>query len=152
MADDDPGDRQAARERRLATTIRRARLSARGIDGERVLFTVGAVLVPIGLLLIGVAWKGVANTGAVAEQVPFLVSGGLGGLALVVLGGFLYFAWWQTRAMRESREQSARSLEVAEATLAALEALQASHDALVVELAERPAPRARPAARARNGR
>jgi hypothetical protein len=151
MAEDDPVDRQGEREHRLSTTIRRARLSARGIDGERVLFTVGAVLVPVGLLLLVVAWKGVANTGAVFEQVPFIVSGGLGGLALVILGGFLYFAWWQTRAMRESREQAARSLEVAEATLAALRDLRVSHDALAAELAERPAPRPRPT-RARNGR
>jgi hypothetical protein len=100
-----------------------------------LLFTLGAILVPLGLLLIGVAWKGTANTGAVFEQVPFLVSGGLGGLALVVLGGFLYFAWWQTRALREAREQARQQLEVAEATLAQLKELTAVQYELIDRLA-----------------
>jgi hypothetical protein len=126
---------QDARERRLRTTIDRARLSAGRVDAERVLFLLGAILVPLGLLSIGVAWKGTANTGAVFEQLPFVVSGGLGGLALVVIGGFLYFAWWQTRALREAREQAARNLEVAEATLAELQALHMAQQDLLELLA-----------------
>lgn len=134
MTDDLESERQVARQRRLHTTIDRARISASTVDRERLLFTIGAVLVPLGLLLIGVAWKGTANTGAVFEQVPFLVSGGLGGLALVVLGGFLYFAWWQTRALREARAQADQQLEVAEATLAQLRELTAIQYELVDRL------------------
>lgn len=142
-APDDPAEaRRAARDHRLRSTIADARVSVRRVDGERLLFALGAVLVPVGLLLIVVGWHGVANTGAVFEQVPFLVSGGLGGLALVVLGGFLYFAWWQTRAMREAREQAARSLEVAEATLEAIHELRAAQAALADQLAPRPRKRA----------
>lgn len=148
MTDDTPTERQAARQRRLHSTIDRARISAGRVDGERLLFLLGAILAPVGLLLIGVAWKGTANTGAVFEQVPFLVSGGLGGLALVVLGSFLYFAWWQTRSLREARDQAARSLEVAEATLEQLHALTASQQALLDHLLQAqangaPAPRRR---------
>jgi hypothetical protein len=148
MAEDDPTERAAARERRLHTVIEQARISGRRLDGERMLFALGAVLIPLGLLLIVVAWHGVANTGAVFEQLPFVVSGGIGGLALVVLGGFLYFAWWQTRALREAREHAARSLEVAESTLEALRDLQQAQQ----ELAERltPRPRAARTSRARD--
>jgi hypothetical protein len=135
MTDDLESERQVARQRRLHGTIDRARISASTVDRERLLFTLGAILVPLGLLLIGVAWKGTANTGAVFEQVPFLVSGGLGGLALVVLGGFLYFAWWQTRALREAREQARQQLEVAEATLAQLKELTAVQYELIDRLA-----------------
>ena len=138
MPDDDGTARREAREHRLRDTIAQARVASRRIDGERLLFALGAVLIPVGLLLIVVAWRGVANTGAVFEQVPFVVSGGLGGLALVVLGGFLYFAWWHTRSMREAREQAARSLEVAEATLHALQELTDAQRALAAQLAPKP--------------
>ena len=145
--------RRARRADRLRSTIAGARVATRGMDVERLLFVLGAVLLPLGLLLVGVAWRGTANTGAVFEQIPFLVSGGLGGLALVVVGGVLYGAWWQTRALREERERAARSLEVAEATLAAVQDLAAAQRALAAELARaaaeaRPAPRRRAAASA----
>lgn len=101
-----------ARERRLlegAATLRRR--TAAVVDGERVLFTLGAVMVPVGFLLIMVAWWGASDTGAVFEQIPFLISGGLGGLGLMVAGGFLYNGWWLTRQVREAREQHRDLLE-----------------------------------------
>ncbi|MDQ2648232.1 MAG: hypothetical protein M3Z03_01615 [Actinomycetota bacterium] len=146
---DPSSERQADRQRRLHGSIDRARIAAGGIDGERLLFVLGAVFVPLGLLLIGVAWKGTANTGAVFEQLPFIVSGGLGGLALVVLGGFLYFGWWHTRTLREAREHAARSNEVAEATLEELRAMRRDQQELLERLA---APVPAPGTRARKSR
>lgn len=106
-----PARTSDARERRLLDGVadlrRRARLV---IDGERVLFVIGAVLAPLGFLFIMIAWYGASDTGDVFEQVPYLISGGLGGLGLMVLGGFLYNAWWLTRQVRESREQHAELL------------------------------------------
>lgn len=148
MTDDVESERQVARQRRLHATIDRARISAGKVDPERLLFVIGAILIPLGLLLIGVAWKGTANTGAVFEQVPFLVSGGLGGLALVILGGFLYFAWWHTRGLREAREQARQQLEVAEATLHQLQELTAVQYELIDRLtADRANGRTAPARR-----
>jgi hypothetical protein len=46
----------------------------------------GLTLVGVGLLLIGVGWNGAAGQLSVLAQLPYLVSGGLLGLALVVLG------------------------------------------------------------------
>jgi hypothetical protein len=147
---DPPGSsRRTARDHRLRAGIERARISTRRLDGERLLFLLGAVLTPLGLLLIGVGWKGTANTGAVFEQVPFLVSGGLGGLALVVLGGFLYFAWWQTRAMREARTQAERSHELAEATLEELRAIARAQQELIDRLTSAPVDPPAPAPRRR---
>lgn len=136
----DPG----VRLRRLHDVIGRTRIAGRRVDGERVLFALGAILAPLGLLLIAVAWHGVANTGAVFEQVPFLVSGGLGGLALVVVGSALYFGWWQTRALRETRERAARDAAATDRLLEELRGLRAAQDALAEELRSlRPAPRKR---------
>jgi xanthine/uracil permease len=46
----------------------------------------GVVVVGLGLLLIAVAWSQVAGEANVARQVPYLVSGGIFGLALVLIG------------------------------------------------------------------
>ena len=49
----------------------------------------GLLCIGLGLLLIGLAWNGAAGLDFVSGQVPYLLSGGALGLALVVLGGTL---------------------------------------------------------------
>ena len=68
---------------------------------------VGSLLAPLGLVLIMLGWLGASRTPLVQEQLSYLISGGLLGLALVVLGGFLYFAHWQTSVLHEVRAQTA---------------------------------------------
>ncbi len=68
---------------------------------------VGSVLAPLGLVLIGLGWLGASRTPLVQEQLSYLISGGLFGLALVVVGGFCYFAHWQSELVREVRTQTA---------------------------------------------
>jgi hypothetical protein len=89
--------------------------------GRRMLL-VGGVLLPLGVLLVLIGWLGTARTPLVFEQVPYVVSGGLLGLALVVIGGFLYFSYWQTLVIRELREGSSEL----NASLLRIEALLAS--------------------------
>lgn len=51
----------------------------------------GAIaLVVLGLLFLLVGWFGVSGTGLVAEQNPYLASGGLGGIALLAIGCTLW--------------------------------------------------------------
>lgn len=52
-------------------------------NADRV-FAVGIVIV--GFVVLGVGWFGVSGTGLAAEQIPYLVSGGIGGLILIVIG------------------------------------------------------------------
>jgi hypothetical protein len=47
----------------------------------------GWVLTGLGLLCLLIAWIGVSGTPLVAKQIPYLVSGGLLGVALITLGG-----------------------------------------------------------------
>lgn len=70
---------------------------------DRWLLVVGGCAMPLGLLLIALGWYGTANTVLPFEQMPYLISGGLLGIALVTVGGFLYFAYWLTLGVRESR-------------------------------------------------
>lgn len=50
---------------------------------------VGWALAALGLIGLVVAWAGVSGEIFVARQVPYVVSGGLGGIALIVLAGVL---------------------------------------------------------------
>lgn len=42
-----------------------------------------ALLGSAGLVVIGLAWRGVAAEVSVSDQIPFVVSGGIAGLALI---------------------------------------------------------------------
>ena len=69
-----------------------------------ILFTAGALLMPAGVFAIFLGWYGVAHTKYQYDQLPYVVSGGILGLALVIIGGFLYFGAWLQRMGTEQRE------------------------------------------------
>jgi hypothetical protein len=83
---------------------------------QLALFTIGALLMPLGIFAIFLGWYGVAHTKYQYDQLPYVVSGGLLGLALVFLGGFLYFGAWLAKIGSEQRE-STRQLTDAVITL-----------------------------------
>ena len=73
---------------------------------QLALFAAGAVLMPLGIIAIVLGWYGVAHTKYQYNQLPYVVSGGLLGLGLVFLGGFLYFGAWLAKVANEQRESS----------------------------------------------
>ncbi|WP_034272520.1 DUF1700 domain-containing protein [Haloechinothrix halophila] len=73
-----------------------------------VLFWAGAILLPLGLVVIALGWYGAANTPYQYDQISYLVSGGLFGLGLTFCGGFLYFGAWLARIADDGRESSRR--------------------------------------------
>ncbi len=73
-----------------------------------VLFWAGAVLLPLGLVVIILGWYGAANTPYQYDQLSYLVSGGLLGLGLTFTGGFLYFGAWLARIAADQRDSSKR--------------------------------------------
>lgn len=91
---------------RLADQVRRIRTRASAGSLDRYLLVAGGVLMPLGVLLIILGWVGASRTPLPFEQNDYLISGGILGLALVVAGGFTYFAYWQTVRIRESRTQA----------------------------------------------
>jgi len=74
-----------------------------------VLFAAGAILMPLGIIAIMLGWYGVAHTKYQYDQLPYVVSGGLLGVGLVMLGGFLYFGAWLAKVANDQRE-SARQM------------------------------------------
>lgn len=73
-----------------------------------VLFWAGAILMPAGIVAIILGYYGAANTPYQYEQFSYLVSGGMLGLGLTFLGGFLYFGAWLARIAADGRESSKR--------------------------------------------
>ena len=74
---------------------------------DNLLTIVSSVLLPLGLLVIVLGWYGASHTPYLFEQVPYLISGGLFGLALVVGGGLCYFGSWVARGAQLQRQSAA---------------------------------------------
>lgn len=56
------------------------------------LFLISTVLLVLGFVAIGLGWWGVSGRSEVWEQLPFVVSGALGGLGLIGLAVLAYVA------------------------------------------------------------
>jgi hypothetical protein len=103
------------RQRRLALAVARLRRRTAGFPPDRWLPVAGAVLVPLGISCIALGWYGAAHTTRLYQQVPYVLSGGVAGLAFVFAGGFAYFAAWMTRQVHETRAQADRLAALLEA-------------------------------------
>src|SRR5580704_3071367 len=86
---------------------------------QLALFAIGAALLPLGLIVIGLGWYGSAHTPYLYNQVSYLLSGGMLGLGLTFVGGFLYFGAWLAKISADQRDSS-RQLTEALMTVAEL--------------------------------
>lgn len=102
----------------LGIDVRRARfresvagLATRARSGDllRMLLLPAAVLVVGGFALMVLGWWGAAHTHRQIEQIPYLISGGLIGLGMVLLGGLLLTtAVWLASLQRMGEQSDAR--------------------------------------------
>ncbi|MBK6855356.1 MAG: hypothetical protein IPG97_02005 [Microthrixaceae bacterium] len=87
-------------------------------EAETLLLKSGAVLPVIGLVLMIAAWWSASDTPYVADQIPMLISGGLVGLGLLLVGLGLFlrysltrlFRFWLARVIVEQQTQNERVL------------------------------------------
>jgi hypothetical protein len=91
--------------------------------GPNVLLITAGALVTAGLTAILLAWFGASRSTIIEEQVPYLISGGLFGVALAVVGAITYFAHWLTVFVREAREHEAARAQDHEELMEALRGL-----------------------------
>jgi hypothetical protein len=110
---------------------------------QMVLFVAGAVLLPGGLVVIGLGWYGTAHTPYEYNQNAYLISGGILGLGITLVGGFLYFGSWLARM---ALDQKAAQQQLTEALTRLSDAVLTSSS--TVEVLAAPAPVAKRAARA----
>ena len=69
-------------------------------DREALLVKVGIALPILGLILIGIAWFQASGSKYVADQIPMLISGGVLGLGLILLGAAIWIRYTIARLMR----------------------------------------------------
>ena len=72
---------------------------------ERFLITVAASLMTLGVCVILIGWWGAARSTILEEQVPYVISGGLLGVALTTVGALTLLSHWLTVGIREARAQ-----------------------------------------------
>ncbi len=87
------------------------RLSERAQSAElvRLLLFPGAVAVVAGFAFMLLGWYGASHTARAIEQIPYLISGGIIGLGLVMVGALLLSsAIWMTMLQRHQAEQDER--------------------------------------------
>ncbi|MGI8710099.1 MAG: hypothetical protein ACR2LA_03785 [Acidimicrobiales bacterium] len=85
-------------------------------DAEAMLLKIGFALPLVGVALMLVAWWNSAGTKYVADQVPMLISGGLVGTGLILVGVGLFvrfsmarlFRFWLARLVAEQQAQTDR--------------------------------------------
>jgi hypothetical protein len=106
-----PAPARLARHQRLTEAASRIRVRpGLRVPVETILLGAASILFPLGLVFVILGWYGAAHTGHTYEQMDYLISGGLFGLGLSVAGGFMYFGYWLSRQLGESRRQSALTL------------------------------------------
>ncbi|HAM01846.1 MAG TPA: hypothetical protein DCQ30_06410 [Acidimicrobiaceae bacterium] len=103
-----PSESQAV-ARRLAILDRGVERARRADwDVRQIMLVVGAVAMALGFVAIILGWYGAAHSAFLFQEIPYLISGGLLGIALVAGGGFLFFAAWLVRMIEENRDYNAR--------------------------------------------
>ena len=98
-SNDERDERLQSGAAELATKRRRGGLLGR----EHFLLTVAGGLMSFGVCVILLGWYGAAQSTLTEEQIPYLISGGILGAALALIGAICLLAHWLTVLIREAR-------------------------------------------------
>ncbi len=88
-------------------------------DAEGLLLKIGLILPVIGVILIVIAYWNASGSKYVADQVPMLISGGILGIGLAIIGVGLFIRFslarllrfWLARMVVEQQTQTDRVVE-----------------------------------------
>lgn len=94
------------RLQRLAAVVDRARPGRSSRNVRKWLEWIGMALVAFGFVCILLGWYGAANSPYLYEEIPYVISGGLLGVALVIGGGVLVRSAWTMRQIEEERRNA----------------------------------------------
>ncbi|HJR24503.1 MAG TPA: hypothetical protein VJ804_03455 [Acidimicrobiales bacterium] len=96
----------APRRARFRDAISRLADRSTSADLVRWMLVPGSLCVLLGIVAIVLGWYGAANTAREIEQMPYLISGGVLGLALVLLGGLLLVATFWVAILRKLQQEA----------------------------------------------
>ena len=91
---------------RLAAVVDKARRGTASRDVRKWLQTIGMSLIVFGFVCIILGWYGAAHSAYQYQEIPYLISGGLLGVALVIGGGILVHSAWSMRKIEEDRRNA----------------------------------------------
>ena len=91
---------------RLAGAVDRRTRRDRSRDVRRFMNTLGMATIGFGIAAVILGWFGAAHSPYLAQEIPYLISGGILGLALVVAGGVLVLSGWSLRQIQEQRRDT----------------------------------------------
>jgi hypothetical protein len=119
-----PSARMAEFERQVAAL----RLRGQGGSLEGRLLWIGIGMLVLGLLMVGIAWFRASDTTVQHEQIDYLISGGIGGIGVTLIGAAIYLRisltrylrLWLVRLLYEQRAQTDRTVDALERIEAAL--------------------------------
>lgn len=77
------------------------------LSDPRLLVAASATLMTAGISAVVLGWVGASHSTYIEEQVPYLISGGLLGVALATIGSLLFFTHWLTVGIKEARQHEA---------------------------------------------
>jgi hypothetical protein len=67
---------------------------------ERRLYLAGLLLTVAGLAVIGLGWWGASGTKYTYQEIPYVISGGIFGAAMVIIGAALFARYSAARLLR----------------------------------------------------
>jgi hypothetical protein len=113
---------------RLGSEVDALHVPEPSADAEATLLKLGFALPVIGLVLIVIAYWNASSTEFVADQVPMLISGGILGIGLAIIGVGLFIRFslarllrfWLARLVVEQQAQTDRVVEALDRVEAAL--------------------------------
>lgn len=126
MSQPEPAPARSPRMEEFQREVGELRIRGGTARPEGRLLAFGVLLLVAGLVVVVIGWNGAAGTNVVSDQIPYLISGGLLGIGLTVIGAALYLRFslarylrfWLIRLIYEQRDQTDR-------TVAALERIEA---------------------------
>ena len=95
-----------SRMARLAAVVDKARPSRSGRNVRKLMQTLGMLIIAFGVVCIVLGWYGAAHSAYQYQEIPYLISGGMLGLALVIGGGILVRCAWSLRLVEEDRRNA----------------------------------------------
>ncbi len=113
------GDEPHARADTFKADMAELKLADPAASGERRTLQAGIGLMVLGVVLVLLGWYGASGVSEVWKEIPYLISGGLGGLTVAVIGAALYLRASLARQQRlvlvrllaEQRHQTDRLVE-----------------------------------------
>jgi hypothetical protein len=102
----DMAERAASRRARFRESLRGVASRSTSDDLLRWMLVPASILVILGFNFMLFGWIGASGTFRQIEQIPYLISGGLVGLALVFLGGLLLASTFWVMVVKKMQAES----------------------------------------------